>query len=267
LEFVVRAGVRFLDDTITISHHLLPQIENIVKYGNRKIGLGVMGWADMLVELGIGYNTNDAIRLAEKVMNFIELKGHDESKRLGDIRGSFGNFKGSLWEKKGYESMRNATVTTIAPNGTTSLLADCNGGIEPFFAFAYFRDNMQTMADTQLVYANKYLEAKLKNEWLYDDKLMNEIANIGTISKITKIPDRIKKVFVCSFDVSPEWHIKMQAAFQKYTDNAVSKTINIPENATIKDIENSFVFASTAGLKGLTIYRDKSRDKQVLNIK
>lgn len=267
LEFVVRTGVRFLDNTITISHHLLPQIEKIVKYGNRKIGLGVMGWADILVELGIGYNTDEAIELAEKIMRFVKLKGHDESQKLGNVRGSFGNFKGSLWHESGYKSMRNATVTTLAPNGTISLVADCNGGIEPFFAFAYFRDNMETMGDTKLVYANKFLESKLKNEWLFDENIMNDIAKKGTIADIAKIPDRIKKVFVCSFDIAPDWHIKMQAAFQKYTDNAVSKTINMRENATIESIEDSFILASKAGLKGLTIYRDKSRDKQVLNLK
>lgn len=267
LEFVIKTGVRFLDNTITVSHHLLPSIEKIVKYGNRKIGLGVMGWADLLVELGIGYNTDEALQLAERIMGFVKLKGHEESKKLGELRGSFGNFKGSLWDKSGYKHMRNATVTTLAPNGTISLLADCNGGIEPFFAFAYFRDNMETMGDTKLVYTNKYLENKLKNEWLYDEPTMNEIAKVGTIANVAKIPNRIKKTFVCAFDISPEWHIKMQAAFQKYTDNAVSKTINMPENATIEDIENSFLLSAKEHLKGLTIYRDKSRDKQVLNLK
>jgi len=267
LEFVVKKGVRFLDNTITISHQLLPKIDEIVRFGNRKIGLGVMGWADMLVELDIPYNSQEALDLAEDLMRFINDTAHKESEELGKLRGDFGNFKGSLWELKGYKNMRNATVTTLAPNGTTSLLADCNGGIEPFFAFAYQRQNMETLGDTNLIYMNKYLENKLKNDWLYSKDLMQEISKKGTISQIDIIPDRIKKVYVCAFDISPEWHIKMQSAFQKHTDNAVSKTINMPEDSTIYDVENAFNLAADLKLKGLTIYRDKSRDKQVLNLK
>ncbi len=263
---VVKIGVRFLDNTITVTHHLLPKIEEMVKYGNRKIGLGVMGWADMLYLLEIPYNSEQAIKLAEKVMCFIEEEGHKASQELGKIRGDFPNFKGSLWDQKGYKNMRNATVTTIAPNGTTSLLADCNGGIEPFFALGYVRKNMETMDGAELIYANKYLEKKLKDEWLYDKELMKEIIKEGTIGKYKKLPDRIKKVFVTAFDVEPEWHLKTQAAFQKYTDNAVSKTINLTEEATVADVEESFKLAAKLKLKGLTIYRDKSRDVQVLNL-
>jgi ribonucleoside-diphosphate reductase alpha chain len=267
MEEVVRIGVRFLDNTITVSHHLLPQIEKMVKFGNRKIGIGVMGWADMLVEMNIPYNSEEALQLAEEVMSFIQEKGHDESQKLGEQRGDFGNFKGSKWDQIGRKHMRNATVTTIAPNGTTSLLADCNGGVEPFFAYAYYRHNMKTLGDAKMVYINKYLENKLKNEWLYDSNLMDEIADKGTIANISKIPERIKKVFVCAFDISPEWHIRMQAAFQKHTDNAVSKTINFPEETTVEQIEQAFILAGDLNLKGLTIYRDKSRDIQVLNLK
>lgn len=263
---VVKIGVRFLDNTITVTHHLLPKIEEMVKYGNRKIGLGVMGWADMLYLLEIPYNSEQAIKLAEKVMCFIEEEGHKASQELGKIRGDFPNFKGSLWDQKGYKNMRNATVTTIAPNGTTSLLADCNGGIEPFFALGYVRKNMETMDGAELIYANKYLEKKLKDEWLYDKELMKEIIKEGTIGKYKKLPDRLKKVFVTAFDVEPEWHLKTQAAFQKYTDNAVSKTINLTEEATVADVEESFKLAAKLKLKGLTIYRDKSRDVQVLNL-
>lgn len=267
LRYVVEIAVRFLDDTISVSNHLLPQIEQMVKFGNRKIGLGVMGWADLLVELHIPYNSNAALELAEKIMEFIEKTGHEASQNLGKIKGDFGNFKGSRWDKKGYKNMRNATVTTIAPNGTTSLLADCNGGIEPFFAMAYVRKNMETMAGTELIYVNKYLEKKLQDEWLYDQALMQEIADRGTIAGIAKIPERMKNIFVCTYDISTEWHLKTQAAFQKYTDNAVSKTINLPKEATVEDVEESFALAASLHLKGLTIYRDQSRDKQVLNIK
>lgn len=162
--------------------------------------------------------------------------------------------------------MRNATVTTIAPTGTTSLLANCNGGIEPFFALAYIRKNMETMGDTEMIYVNELLEQKLKDEWLYDKELMRNIAEKGTLSSFNQIPERIRKVYVCSFDIEPEWHIRMQAAFQKFTDNAVSKTINLPESASTEDIISAFKLAAKLGLKGLTIYRDKSRDQQVLNL-
>lgn len=268
MEYVVRVAAKFLDNTITVAHHLLPEIEKIVKMGNRKIGIGVMGWADMLYELGIPYNSNEALELAETVMKFVNEKGHAASQEMGERKGDFGNFKGSRWDKEGYKHMRNATVTTIAPNGTTSLLADCNGGIEPFYALAYVRRNMETMGDdTELIYMNKYLEKKLKDEWLYEKEMMQKIAEAGTIAEIDKIPERIKKVFVTSYDITPEWHVRMQAAFQKHTDNAVSKTINLPENASQDEIIEIFKLAAAVNLKGLTIYRDKSRDKQVLNLK
>jgi len=267
MEHVIKIAIRFLDNTITVSNHLLPQIEKIVKFGNRKVGLGIMGWADLLVELGIKYDSNEALELAELVMKFIETKGHEMSQELGAIRGDFGNFKGSRWDKKGYKNMRNATVTTIAPTGTTSLVADCNGGIEPFFAMAYVRKNMETVGDSEMIYVNKYLEKSLKSEWLYSKEMMKEIADKGSIQDITSIPEKLKKIFVSAGDISPEWHIRTQAAFQKYTDNAVTKTINMPESSTVDDVISAFKLAASLNLKGFTIYRDKSRDKQVLNIK
>lgn len=267
MEFVITTAVRFLDNTITVSNHLLPQIEAIVKKGNRKVGLGIMGWADFLVELDIKYDSDEALELAEKVMKFVEEKSHEVSQELGQIRGDFGNFKGSRWDKKGYKSMRNATVTTIAPTGTTSLVADCNGGIEPFFAMAYVRKNMETVGDEEMVYANKYLEKALQKEWLFSDEVMKEIAKKGSVQDIKIIPENIKRIFVSAGDISPEWHIRTQAAFQKYTDNAVTKTINMPESSTVEDVNNAFKLAAELNLKGFTIYRDKSRDKQVLNLK
>lgn len=268
LEYVVKIATRFLDNTITISTHLLPQIEEIVKHGNRKIGIGVMGWADLLFLLNIPYNSEEALKLAEKIMKFVGEKGHEASKKLGMQKGNFCNFKGSLWDKKGYKSMRNATVTTIAPNGTTSLLADVNGGIEPFYALAYVRKNMETLGeDEELIYINNILEKRLKEEWLYSKGLMKKILANGTLQDIKGISEEIKKVFVTSYDIDPRWHIKMQGAFQKYTDNAVSKTINLPENASEEDIKQAFLLSVEEDLKGLTIYRNKSRDKQVLNLK
>lgn len=266
LEEVVKLGVRFLDNTITVSRHLLPEIEEIVKHGNRKVGIGVMGWADLLYLLEIPYDTKTALNLAERIMKFINEKAREGSEELGKERGDFGNFKGSRLEKK-YTHMRNATVTTIAPNGTTSLVADVNGGIEPVFALAYVRKNMETVgADTEMVIVNKIFEEKLKAEWLYDQELMKKVAEAGTISSIKEIPDKLKKVFVTTYDIDPSWHIKMQGAFQKYTDNAVSKTINIHQTAGVEEIEEAFFLAVEEHLKGLTIYRDKSRDKQVLNV-
>lgn len=266
IEEVVRLGVRFLDNTISVSKHLLPEIEQIVKYGNRKIGLGVMGWADLLYELNIPYDSEKALALAEKIMSFISEKGHEESQKLGEVRGDFGNFDGSLWNKKGFKNMRNATVTTIAPNGTTSLLADCNGGIEPFFALGYTRKNMETIDNKELIYINNILERKLKDEWLYEDNLMKDIVEHGSLQNLIQIPISIKKVFVTALDISPLWHLKMQSIFQKYTDNAVSKTINFNESATLKDIIKAFEIACGLGLKGMTIYRNKSRTLQVLNL-
>jgi len=267
IEFVINTAIRFLDNTITVSNHLLPEIEKIVKYGNRKIGLGVMGWADMLVELGVKYDSEEALELAEKVMKFIKKTGHEASQNLGEIRGDFGNFKGSRWDKKGYKNMRNSTVTTIAPTGTTSLVADCNGGIEPFFAMAYVRKNMETVGDSELIYMNKYLEKALKKEWVYSDEIMQEVARKGSVKDIKEVPDKLKKIFVSAGDITPEWHIRTQAAFQKHTDNAVTKTINMPESAKVEDIIEAFKLAASLKLKGFTIYRDKSRDKQVLNLK
>lgn len=267
LAYVVKVGVRFLDNTITVSNHLLKDIEKIVKFGNRKIGIGVMGWADLLYLLEVPYDSEEALKLAEKVMKFINDRARIASEELGKERGDFGNFKGSKFDGK-FKNMRNATVTTIAPNGTTSLLADVNGGVEPIFALAYVRKNMETLgANTELLIVNSMLEKKLKEEWLYSKELMEKIAEAGTLSGIEQVPEKLQKVFVTSYDIDPVWHIRMQGAFQKFTDNAVSKTINLPESSSAEDIKEIFMLAINEDLKGLTIYRDKSRNEQVLNLK
>jgi ribonucleoside-diphosphate reductase alpha chain len=233
---------------------------------NRKIGLGVMGWADLLVLLKIPYDSEAALSLAEELMEFILRNAREESCRLGKVRGNFANFTKSIFPKLGYKYMRNGTTTTIAPTGTISLFSDCNGGIEPFFALAYERRNMETLGETTLVYLNKHLEQMLKNEWMYSRKLMQKIADLGSIQNIDQIPEYIKKIYKTSYDIAPKDHIHMQAAFQKYVDNAVSKTVNVPKDITIKEIEKLYVLAYEQGLKGITIYRDKSRDTQVLNL-
>ncbi|MDD5043371.1 MAG: adenosylcobalamin-dependent ribonucleoside-diphosphate reductase [Patescibacteria group bacterium] len=262
---VVRAAVHFLDNTIDVNNYPLPQITEMVK-NNRKIGLGVMGFADLLIELGISYNSEEALQVSEKVMRFINEVGHQASADLAKGRGSFPNFKGSIWEKEGYKMMRNATVTTIAPNGTTSIFANCSSGIEPLFSLVYIRKNILDK-DQEFLEINPVFEKVAKDNWFYSKELMEEIAVKGSIQDIEGIPEEIKKVFVTAHDIPPEQHIRVQATFQKYTDNAVSKTVNLPNKAERQEVENIFRLAYELGCKGATIYRDGSREAQVLNLK
>jgi len=266
LERVTRLGVRFLDNVIDLAWWILPESEQIVKLDNRKIGLGIMGFADMLSILNMPYEDEKSYKFAEKLMKFINETAHDESQALGKIKGNFKNFKKSEFFDKGYKHMRNATCTTIAPTGTISLFADCNGGIEPFFAIAYKRLNMETLGDQEFVYFNKILETKLKDEWLYSKKLVEEILQKGSIQDFDQIPDKLKNIFKTSNEIDPKAHLMMQASFQKYTDNAVSKTINVAEQTTQEKIKEMILTAYDLKLKGLTIYRNKSRDKQVLEV-
>lgn len=277
LEFVIKTSVRFLDNTITMTNHLLPEIKKIVSEGNRKIGLGVMGFADLLYMMKLPYDSQKARDFAEEVMKFIWENAAIASSELGKEKGSFGNFKDSKWDEestipqakanpKRFKYMRNATVTTIAPTGTTALFADCNGGIEPFYALSYKRMNMETLGDdTEMIYTNQLLIDELKANWLYNKDLEQKIFDNNSIQDIKEIPDELSKVFVTAKEISPEDHVLMQAVFQKWTDNAVSKTINMPEDASVAEIEEIFELAYETDCKGLTIYRDKSRDKQVLN--
>ncbi|MBU0976646.1 MAG: adenosylcobalamin-dependent ribonucleoside-diphosphate reductase [Patescibacteria group bacterium] len=263
---VTRLATRYLDNMLELAFNVLPQIKEINVDGNRKIGLGVLGWADLLAELRIPYDSEKGLKLAEKVMSFIQKTARDESSRLGKVRGNFKNYDKSIFKKIGYKYMRNATVTTIAPTGTRSLFADCNSGVEPFFALAYTRENMETLDNRKIYYVNSALENALKEEWLFSKSLMKQISATGSVKEIKDIPDNIKRVFKTTYEIAPEWHLKMQASFQKYTDNAVSKTLNVKESTTEKEIENVYLEAHNLKLKGVTIYRDKSRDKQVLNI-
>ena len=258
----VRKAVRFLDNVIDANKYPLPEIEKMTK-ANRKIGLGVMGFADMLIQLGIPYDSEEAVQTAEKVMKFITEEARKTSVELGEEKGSFPNFSGSVWEKKGYKAMRNATVTTVAPTGTISIIAGCSSGIEPLFAIAYIRNVME---GTQLLEVNPYFEQKTKEIGIYSKQLMEKVAKYGSIQKMKEIPEDLKRVFVTALDIAPEWHVKMQAAFQKYTDNAVSKTVNLPHDATIKDVENVFWLAYKLKCKGITVYRYGSKKEQVLYI-
>jgi ribonucleoside-diphosphate reductase alpha chain len=262
LRETVRLAVHFLDNVIDANIYPLKQIEEMTK-ANRKIGLGVMGFADMLILLGIQYNSEEGVKIAEKVMKFIAEEGRQKSEELGKEEGSFPNFKGSMWDKKDYKHMRNATVTTIAPTGTIGVIAGCSQGIEPLFAISY-RRNVSESLGTSLIEIDPIFETMAIKKKIYTEDLMKKISMKSSIQDIKEIPEDMRKLFATAHDISPEWHVRMQAAFQKSTDNAVSKTINFPNRATPHDVEQAYLLAYKLGCKGVTVYRDGSRKIQVL---
>ncbi len=263
LKQTIHVCVRFLDNVIDASKYPLEIIDDKVRK-NRKIGLGVMGWADLLFQLRIPYNSRRALSLAEKLMDFFHQESRSASKILAAERGPFPAYDDSEFAEKNLGPYRNATTTTIAPTGTLSIIAGCSSGIEPLFALSFVR---QVMDGENLVEVNPYFEEALKKASCHSPKLMEDVAQTGSIQHMDVLPEDLRRVYVTAMDIEPEWHLKMQAAFQHYTDNAVSKTVNLPHNATQKDIAAIYWFAYELGCKGVTVYRDGCKAEQVLSTK
>jgi len=263
LKRIVHTAVRFLDDVIDVNKYPLPQIADMTR-GNRKIGLGVMGFADMLFHMGVPYDSDDALRTGEQVMQFIDDEATKASVELAEQRGTFPNFAGSIYDQTDAPRVRNATRTTIAPTGTISIIAGCSSGVEPLFAVSYVR--RKVLDDDEMLEVHPYFEKVARREGFYSEDLMKRIAEEGTVAHIDEIPEKWRRTFVTAHDISPEWHVKLQAAFQRHTDNAVSKTVNFPNQATADDVDGVYRMAYRMGCKGVTIYRDGSREEQVLNV-
>ncbi len=256
----VRWGVRFLDDVIEVNKFPLPGIEKATRV-NRKIGLGIMGFAEMLIKMDIPYGSKASIDFAEKLMRFIRRESLDASRELAAKRGAFPNFKKSIYAKRNIK-LRNATVNTIAPTGTTSIIAGTSSGIEPLFGISFVRN---VLSGTKLFEVNAAFEKAARERGIYNKKLLAEIARYGSLKEVKGIPADIRRIFVTAFDVSPEKHLRVQAAFQRYTDNSVSKTINLPAGATVEDVRKIYMMAHTLKCKGITVYRYGSKERQVLS--
>jgi ribonucleoside-diphosphate reductase alpha chain len=263
LKSTVQVCVQFLDNVIEASVFPLPAIEKITREGNRKIGLGVMGFADMLIKLGIPYNSEHALDTAEKIVKFILDEAIRTSVKLAVKRGVFPNYPGSIYDRPDGPKLRNATVVSIAPTGTISIIAGCSSGIEPLFALAFVRNVME---GTRLLEINPVFEEIARNRGFYSEDLMQQIAQKGTLEGLDGIPDDVRKVMVTDWDIAPEWHVRMQAVFQKYSDNSVSKTVNLPADASPNDIRQIYNMAYQLKCKGITVYRYGSKKDQVLSL-
>ncbi|MFC2007592.1 vitamin B12-dependent ribonucleotide reductase [Chloroflexota bacterium] len=260
LSRTVRTTVRFLDNVIDVNNFPLPEIKEMTKK-TRKIGLGIMGFADMLIQLGIPYNSDEALQCATDMMRFINDEAIKTSIELAEERGPFPAFAGSIYDVPDGPKVRNATRTTIAPTGTLSLIAGCSSGIEPLFALSFTKNILD---GAQLVEVNPCFEEAARNGGYYSEELMQKLADGAHLGDIEGVPEEARRLFVTAHEITPEGHVKMQAAFQKSTDNAVSKTVNFPQEASREDVASVYILAYEEGLKGITIYRDRSRDAQVL---
>jgi ribonucleoside-diphosphate reductase alpha chain len=262
LKKVTHTSVRFLDDVIDMSEYPLEKIRNMVD-GNRKIGLGVMGWADLLALMGIPYDSEEALELGGRIMSFIQDESKEASRELAREKGEFPNFKGSIFDSPEGYMIRNATTTTIAPTGTLSIIADCSSGIEPLFAISFVKN---VMDDDKLLEVNKHFRKIAEEEGFYSKELMEKIAETGHLDQLEEVPSNYRRIFRTAHEVSPKWHVRSQAVFQKFVDNAVSKTVNFSNYATVQDVEDVYMLAYRLGCKGITIFRDGSRDAQVLQV-
>ncbi|MDX1813270.1 MAG: adenosylcobalamin-dependent ribonucleoside-diphosphate reductase [Candidatus Bathyarchaeia archaeon] len=261
LRETVQNSVHFLDNVVNANVYPFKTIAAITR-ANRKIGLGVMGFADMLILLGVAYDSEEALKLGEQVMRFIEEEAHKKSREIAQVRGSFPNFERSIWKNR-YSAFRNATVTTVAPTGTISIIAGCSSGIEPLFAVSFMRN---VLGGARLFETNALFEETAKARGFYSAKLLEEIARTGSVQKVAGVPDDVKRLFVTALDIDPVWHIKMQAAFQKFTDNAVSKTVNLPNDAKVETVQEIYDQAWQLKCKGVTVFRYGSKPEQVLYI-
>lgn len=262
LRETVRLATRFLDDVIDVNNYPLKQIDEICN-ANRKIGLGIMGFADALYKLGVAYNSDDGVAWGERFMKFVNDESHQMSEELAEQRGCFPNWEGSSWQKEHNRKMRNACTTTVAPTGTISIIANCSGGVEPLFSLAFFRN---VLNGQRLVEVNPIFKAEAEKRGFYSDELMDKLATEGTLHHL-EVPEEVKEAFVCAHDITPEWHIKMQGAFQKHCDSSISKTTNFPESATIDDVRKIYGMAFDLGCKGVTVYRDGCRKAQPMALK
>ncbi len=262
--FVVRNSVRMLDNVVDMFDHTVERVQ-VMSQNNRRLGLGVMGFADMLFDLKIGYDSKEGREIAEKVMSFITTEAHKTSISLAEEKGVFPNYNLSIFATDGTK-MRNAALTTVAPTGSISMLSDVSSGIEPYFSLAFYKKMMAEGNEEDLFYVNRHFLQTLKERGIYSTELVAKVVeNGGSIQGMKEVPEDIQRIFVTSMDISAEDHIKMQASFQKYTDNSISKTINFKNSATIDDMKNGYMLAWESGCKGCTVYRDGSRELQVLN--
>lgn len=264
LRQTVHDSVHFLDNVLDMNEYPIEKVR-VMTRSIRRIGLGIMGFADALLDMGIGYNTDEGVKMAEEVMEFIQRESDIASVELAKKRGVFPAFEGSIYDKPGEIKPRNGARTTIAPTGTISMLADASSGCEPLFALIYAKN---TIEGKRIFQTSPYFVSALKKRGIYSEELLEKIQNNGgSIQGLDEIPEDLKKVFVIAGDITPNWHLKIQAAFQKFVDNAISKTINFPNSATVDDIRNAYLTAYDTNCRGITIYRDGSREKQVLEVK